>query len=371
MIRVQGLSKAYGDLRVLENVNLEIQRGEVISIIGPSGTGKSTLLRCLNLLERPSQGSILFDGVELLAKGTDVRRIRQKMNMVFQSFNLFTHLTVIENLTLPTTRLLRLKRPDAKNKALELLRLVGLADKADSLPDELSGGQKQRVAIARCLAMNPEVILFDEPTSALDPTMVSEVLAVIRALSQRGITMLIVTHEMDFARNVSHRVLYMDERRIYEAGTPQQIFEQPSLEKTRMFIHRISRFLYTIQSPNYDIFALIGELENFCDKRLVPHEYRRHLILLVQEVLLVLKSMLACGPVDLEIDYSSRTGDLELTWQFAGPISNPFDDALNSPELAMRIIRGLAKTIVFERRDDKNCYRILMHRHLVVPEFTE
>lgn len=360
MIQVEGLSKTFGSLRVLENVNVNVERGEVISLIGPSGTGKSTLLRCLNLLERPNSGSILVDGVDLLAKGTDIRKVRQKMNMVFQSFNLFSHLSVLDNLTLPTTRLLKIRKKDAQRHAIDLLRLVGLADKAQSLPDELSGGQKQRVAIARCLAMNPDAILFDEPTSALDPTMVSEVLAVIRKLSQQGITMLIVTHEMDFARDVSNRVLYMDEGRIYEEGPPEQIFERPRLEKTRMFINRTSRSIHSIQSKDYDIYALIGELETFCDKRLVPHKPRFYLLMMVEEVLQLLKPSLSHGPIDLEVDYSTRNGNLELTCRSNGPPVDPFEDHDLQDDLRLQVIRGLAEKIDVTHENGRNCYRILM-----------
>ena len=239
MIRVEHLSKRFGALEVLKDISLQINEGEVISIIGPSGSGKSTLLRCLNLLEHPDGGTILIDGADILDPKTNVAMIRRKMNMVFQSFNLFDHLSVLDNLTLAPIRLKGTAREQAEEKGCALLELVGLKDKRDSFPDELSGGQKQRVAIARCLAMDPEIILFDEPTSALDPTMINEVLAVIRRLAGQGMTMVIVTHEMDFAREVSTRVIYLDEGVIYETGRPEQIFGQPRREKTRSFISRI------------------------------------------------------------------------------------------------------------------------------------
>lgn len=211
MIRVEHLQKSYGELKVLRDVCTTINKGEVISIIGPSGTGKSTFLRCLNLLDTPTGGAIYIDEKNLLAKDTNVSKIRQRMGMVFQSFNLFEHLSIMENVTIGPIKLLGIPPAEAQAKGLELLRMVGLAEKADSFPNQLSGGQKQRVAIARCLSMNPEIILFDEPTSALDPTMVSEVLAVIRNLAKLGMTMVIVTHEMSFARDVSTRVFYMDQ----------------------------------------------------------------------------------------------------------------------------------------------------------------
>ena len=266
MIKVEHLAKRYGELTVLKDVTVDIAKGEVISIIGPSGTGKSTFLRCLNLLDPPSGGRIEIDGINLLDPATDVPKMRRKMGMVFQSFNLFAHLSVLDNLTLGPIKLLGARKAEAQAKARELLKLVGLAEKAGSFPDELSGGQKQRVAIARCLAMEPQIILFDEPTSALDPTMVSEVLAVMRRLAKEGLTMLVVTHEMDFARDISSRVFYMDEGVIYEQGTPAQIFDQPQREKTRAFIHRIRSVCLRIDSPDFDLYAINAELEQFCEK---------------------------------------------------------------------------------------------------------
>ena len=260
MIRVERLAKQFGTVAVLKDISCEIQKGEVISIIGPSGTGKSTFLRCLNLLEQPTSGAIWFDDTNVLGPNVDVPKIRQRMNMVFQGFNLFSHLTCLENLTLGPMRLLGKTPQEAEAKARDLLRVVGLGEKADHLPDELSGGQKQRVAIARCLAMEPDVILFDEPTSALDPTTVSEVLAVIRGLARDGMTMIIVTHEMEFARNVSSRVMYMDEGVIYEQGPPAQIFDNPTREKTRAFIHRIRSYTKRFTSPDYDLYAMNAEI---------------------------------------------------------------------------------------------------------------
>ena len=220
-------------------MNAEIERGEVISIIGPSGTGKSTFLRCLNRLETPDGGSIVVDGVDVTAPKADLAVVRRKMGMVFQNFNLFGNLTVLGNVMAAQCDILRTPKSAAKKKALELLDRVGLADKPEALPDELSGGQKQRVAIARALAMDPEILLFDEPTSALDPTMVGEVLAVIKDLAKSGMTMLVVTHEMGFARDVSTRILYMDEGVIYEEGTPEAVFNRPEKPKTVEFVGRV------------------------------------------------------------------------------------------------------------------------------------
>ena len=239
MISVAHLRKSFNGVAVLKDVNAEIEKGEVISVIGPSGTGKSTFLRCLNRLETPDGGSIVVGGVDVTAPKADLAAVRRKMGMVFQNFNLFGNLDVLGNVTAAQCDILGTPKDAARCKALELLERVGLADKAEALPDELSGGQKQRVAIARALAMDPEILLFDEPTSALDPTMVGEVLAVIKDLAKTGMTMLIVTHEMGFARDVSTRVFYMDEGVIYEDGTPDAVFNRPQKPKTIEFVGRV------------------------------------------------------------------------------------------------------------------------------------
>lgn len=352
MIRVQGLSKKFGDLLVLNNISTEIRQGEVVSIIGPSGTGKSTFLRCLNLLEQPSAGTIEVDGVNILDPRTNVSQVRQKMNMVFQSFHLFAHLTVLENLTLAPRKLRGLSPAAAEEKARQLLRLVGLAEKGDAFPEELSGGQKQRVAIARCLAMEPEIILFDEPTSALDPTMVSEVLSVIRRLAKEGLTMAIVTHEMDFARDVSSRVFYMDEGRIYEEGTPAEIFDQPRLPKTRAFIHRIRSFQASINSPDFDFFAMNSEIEIFAEKQFLPKAVRLQLLLLVEEVLQLCKPHIAAGRVDLAIDHSEKSGSLELVCETESSVPDPFASPAGADDYGLLIVRQLVGNI--ETRVDQN-----------------
>lgn len=240
LIRIEHLRKEFPDVTPLKDVNLEVRPGEVISIIGPSGTGKTTLLRCINRLEEPTSGKIIIDDEEVTAPKYDLTRIRRKVGMVFQSFNLFSNLNVAENIMTGPVRLLNKTKQEAYDEAMELLERVGLSEKALNYPDELSNGQKQRIAIMRALAMNPEVMLFDEPTSALDPTMVGEVLQVIKGLAGDGMTMLIVTHEMQFANDVSDRILYMDEGVIYEEGTPEQIFGSPKKDKTKSFISRLS-----------------------------------------------------------------------------------------------------------------------------------
>jgi polar amino acid transport system ATP-binding protein len=362
MITVEHLSKQFGDLVVLKDINIEIKKGEVISIIGPSGTGKSTFLRCLNLLDRPSSGSIRIDGVDMLNPKTDVPRIRRKMNMVFQSFNLFSHLSVLENLTIGPTRLLGMGKEDARQKSLELLRLVGLTEKAESYPDELSGGQKQRVAIARCMAMEPEIILFDEPTSALDPTMVSEVLSVIRRLAKDGMTMAIVTHEMDFARDVSNRVLYMDDGLIYEEGTPQQIFENPQREKTRAFINRIRSFNYRINSPDYDLYAMNAEIEAFCEKQILARKTRYNVLLLFEELLQIYSPLLSSTILDMTLSYSEKKERLELVCESTGEAINPLDKERLPDELGLTIINNLLESIDYQRVNDKNRLTLMMKK---------
>ena len=356
MISVRHLSKRYGDLWVLKDINAEIAKGEVISIIGPSGTGKSTFLRCLNLLDRPSGGSIVIDGADILAKGTDEPALRRKMGMVFQSFNLYAHLTVLENLTLGPIKLLKKPPEKAKTRAIALLNLVGLAEKADNFPDELSGGQKQRVAIARCLAMDPEIILFDEPTSALDPTMVSEVLAVIRRLAREGMTMAIVTHEMDFARSVSSRVFYMDEGLIYEQGTPAEVFENPKKEKTRLFIQRIRTLTEKITSKSFDLYKLNSRIEMFCAKHTVEKKTINTLLLAVEEVLLQMLLPRQTGEPDIELrlEFSEKTGEFHLLFDYAGPAEDPLDEALTGNDLSLRLVKKMAKTCSHTFVDGKN-----------------
>ena len=239
MINVENLSKNFGDLKVLKNISTTVNKGEVISIIGPSGSGKSTFLRCINKLEEPTEGHIYIDGMDLMDKNTDINKIRERVGMVFQHFNLFPNMTVLENLTLSPTMVKKESKEEAEKYALYLLEKVGLSDKAKSYPTQLSGGQKQRIAIARALAMKPEVILFDEPTSALDPEMIKEVLDVMRDLAKEGMTMLIVTHEMGFARNVGNRILFMDNGEIIEDCSPKDFFENPTNERIKDFLNKV------------------------------------------------------------------------------------------------------------------------------------
>ena len=239
MITVKNLKKSFGDHVVLQDINEHIFPGEKVVIIGPSGSGKSTFLRCMNLLEVPTSGQIIFDGQDITAKGANINQIRQHMGMVFQHFNLFHHLTIMDNLTLAPVRTRTMSKEEAKEEALRLLRRVGLEDKADSYPGQISGGQKQRIAIVRALAMKPKMMLFDEPTSALDPEMVGEVLEVMKELAEDGMTMAVVTHEMGFAREVATRVLFMDGGGIVEQGTPEELFSNPKNPRTQEFLSKV------------------------------------------------------------------------------------------------------------------------------------
>ena len=361
MISVRHLSKSFGSVTPLKDVNADIEKGEVISVIGPSGTGKSTFLRCLNLLETPTSGEILIDGVNILEKGADIQALRRKMGMVFQSFNLFSHLMVVENLMLGPVDLLGKSRQAAYDRGMELLELVGLRDKALAYPDELSGGQKQRVAIARTLAMDPEIILFDEPTSALDPTMVSEVLGVIRRLAQEGMTMMIVTHEMKFARDVSSRVFYMDQGEIYEEGPPEQVFDRPQRELTRAFIHKVRTYSFQIQSRTFDFYALTAGLDAFARKYLLTPRQANALLLAAEELLMnKLLPAVEGGPdITLTAGYSEETGTVELT--FAWPSPAPTPDLLagdGGDDLSLLLLKKLLKTQTLRREGDQNLLRV-------------
>lgn len=241
IIKVDNMTKSYGDLVVLENINTEVYKGDIIAIIGPSGCGKSTFIRTLNLLETPNDGAIYIDGINITDKKVNINKMRQRVGMVFQHFNLFPNLTIRENITLAPIQTKIMSKEDAKKKADELLERVGLLDKADAYPDTLSGGQKQRIAIVRALAMNPEVLLFDEPTSALDPEMVGEVLELMKELAKEGMTMVVVTHEMSFAKEVATKVMFFDEKIIKEEGTPEEVFGNPKSQRLQTFLARVNR----------------------------------------------------------------------------------------------------------------------------------
>lgn len=286
LIEVRHLRKEYPNITPLKDVNATIDKGEVISVIGPSGTGKSTFLRCLNRLETPTSGQILVDGQDVCAPDADLPALRRKMGMVFQNYELFNHKLVVENLMMAPMDLLGLSKQEAYDQALELLETVGLRDKALSFPRELSGGQRQRVAIARGLAMRPQILLFDEPTSALDPQMVSEVLNVMIDLAGRGLTMVVVTHEMRFARDVSTRVFYMDRGECWEAGPPEQIFEHPRRQETHDFIFRVRSWEWKIDTLKTDVPAMSASLVAYCQRQFMGQRAANACELLVEEVVI-------------------------------------------------------------------------------------
>lgn len=355
MITVRNLSKKFGKLVVLNDVTIDIQKGEIISIIGPSGTGKSTFLRCLNLLEVPTGGSIEIDGVSILDKSSDVPKIRRKMGMVFQSFNLYAHLTVLDNLTLGPKKLLKKKTQEANTKAMELLKLVGLSEKAYNFPDQLSGGQSQRVAIARCLAMETDIILFDEPTSALDPTMISEVLSVIRRLANEGMTMIIVTHEMEFAKNISNRVFYMDEGCIYEEGTPEQIFENPQREKTKAFINKVRSMHYKIVHEDFDWFELQAEIEEFSVKQMIHPNVCGYAQQLAERILRAQKEF---TDTRISMSFSEKSGQVTMVIDSLGAPFNPLEYPKSQAELTA--LQAHCKSLDYNYFNGRNILTINM-----------
>lgn len=319
MIELKHLRKEFEDTTPLKDVNLTINDGDVIAVIGPSGTGKSTLLRCINLLEEPTSGEIIVNGEVINSKDCDINEVRKKMGMVFQSFNLFGHLTVIENIMNPQITLLGKGRQESYDKAMDLLHKVGLASKALNYPDELSGGQQQRIAIARTLAMDPDIILFDEPTSALDPSMIGEVQSVIGMLAKTGRTMVIVTHEMDFARKISNRVLFLDEGGIYEDGSPKQIFEHPQKPKTQTFINRLSSLEYAMNYEDFDIEQVAEDLQSYAEKHLIESERTSKVQLAVEGI--VMNNLLEMDiepKIIVRIVYSEKKDLLTLTILYSG-----------------------------------------------------
>jgi len=343
MIKIEHLVKAYPDVTPLQDVSAEIHDGDVIAVIGPSGTGKSTLLRCINLLERPTSGKIWIGEEEITNPRCSVSRIRQRMGMVFQSFNLFGHMTVIENIMFSPVKLKGMSRQEAYDKGMALLRMVGLAEKALNYPDELSGGQKQRVAIARTLAMDPEIILLDEPTSALDPTMVDEVQTVIRELSKSGKTMMIVTHEMNFARAISNRVFYMDQGGIYEEGTSEQIFDHPQKELTRRFIKKLKVLELVIDSRDFDFIGADSAVENYCRQNEIPGRERDRIHRVIEE--LVQQILLPVMPkphIRILIEHDVQEGSTAVTVAYSG---EAFDPNSTDNKLSYTVLKSAAEEI--------------------------
>lgn len=345
MIELSHLEKKYKNATPLADVNAVINDGDVISVIGPSGTGKSTLLRCIDLLERPTGGKILLDGIDITDPKYDVTRARRRMGMVFQSFNLFGHLTVIENLMQPQMDILKRTKQEAYEKGVELLKRVGLSGRELAYPEMLSGGQQQRVAIARTLAMDPDIILLDEPTSALDPTMVGEVQSVIRDMAGSGRTMMIVTHEMNFARAICNRVFYMDMGGIYEDGTPEQIFEHPERELTKRFIHKLKVLEFLIESIDFDFAGAGTEIDRYCLKNDVEARTKYRIRLAFEELVLqMLRQTLEETPIKLTIEYSEKEDKTVVTASYGGARFNP-EDSDNS--LSYTVLKNSVKDISY------------------------
>jgi len=358
MIRIENISKSFGNLSVLKDVSTQIEKGECIGVIGPSGAGKSVFLRTIAMLEKPDKGSVFINGIDITGKDIDINKVREKMGMVYQGFHLFSHLNVLDNITLAPQKVKKQDRTSAEKRATELLKMVGLSEKAKSYPHELSGGQQQRIAIARCLAMDPEILLFDEPTSALDPSMTSEVLAIIRKLTKTGITMIIVTHEMSFAREVSGRIFYMDEGGIYEEGTPADIFDTPQKEKTKAFIRKLKIFSFEIHSKGFDIVKMNVQIEDFCHKYNIESKRIYHVQLLLEE--LILEIFKHCyensSPVlTYTIEYSDVNKEISVNMSYTGNRFNPFESKSDTEEnLGILLVKSISKKsdYLFEKNEN-------------------
>ena len=343
MLEIKHLRKSFEEVTPLRDVNCTISQGEVVSVIGPSGTGKSTLLRCINGLERPTDGEILYNGKNIFASELELSEARKHIGMVFQSFNLFPHLTVLQNVMQPQIDLRRRSKQEAYDKAAELLKRVGMYGHIHSYPETLSGGQQQRVAIARTVSMDPEIILFDEPTSALDPTMVGEVQAVIRDLAGMGKTMMIVTHEMKFARQVCNRVFYMDQGGIYEDGTPERVFGDPQKELTRRFIRHINALEIVVEDRYFDFNGAVSSLTRYGLKNQVPPRslYRIQAVFeeLCQQILI---PRIENPKILFAAEYEEDSGKVSVSVHYNG---EPFDPRTSENTLAVQMISGLTEDI--------------------------
>lgn len=340
MIEIRNLRKEYPNVQPLRDVNADIHDGDVISVIGPSGTGKSTFLRCINLLDQPDGGSIKIDGEEILSPSCDRNRIRKKMGMIFQSFNLFENVTAIENIMYPQMDLLGRSKQEAYDASIKLLRRMGIMNIKFSYPDELSGGEKQRVAIARALALDPSIILFDEPTSSMDPAMTCQVETVIKDLAREGKTMIITTHEMSFARAISNRVFFLDQGVICEEGTPDQIFNHPQKDETRRFIRKLKVLEIEIKDADFDFPAAYGEIDSFCRKNHIPSRIFMRIQLVFEELIQqILLPKLPEPDLLFSVEYSDALEEATVMVDYKG---EPLDLDSTDNRLAFGMLRGAA-----------------------------
>ncbi len=352
MIQIEHLRKEYPNAIPLKDVSVTINDGDIISIIGPSGTGKSTLIRCINMLDCPTSGKIIVNGIDVTDKHCNICDVRKKMGMVFQNFNLFEHLTVLENVMFAPMNLLKMSKQEAYDRAIELLRMVGMDRRTMNYPYMLSGGQKQRVAIARTLSLDPDIILFDEPTSALDPTMVGEVQSVIRSLTKMGKTMMIVTHEMKFAREICNRVFYMDNGGIYEDGTPEQIFDNPQKERTRRFIRHLKVFETVIDGVDFDFVGIASELERYAYKNEMPPKMTYRLRALFEEMCheLILPAI-EQKLINFTVEYNAETQAATAIITYPG---KSYDPSTSDNELSLAIINNAADNIQYSFNEKEN-----------------
>ena len=350
MIEFRHVQKAFGSSVILKDINATVNEGDSIALIGHSGSGKSTLLRCLNFLDPPTGGQIFVDGEDITAPGCNINNVRKKMGMVFQSYNLFDHMTVIENIMYAPVRLLGMSRQDAYDRGVGLLKKVGLADRTLKYPSSLSGGQKQRVAIARTLAMDPEIILFDEPTSALDPAMVGEVEAVIESLARAGKTMMIVTHEMSFAKKVANRVFYLDEGIIYEEGTPDQIFNHPQKEKTSRFVRMLKVLDLRIDGSGADFVEASAEIDSYCFKNHIPVRTTNRIRSVIEELCVqMLLPVIKDETINVCVEYSEEEASTCIIVKYPGRF-RPED---SGEELSYRILMANLESISYSYDEAK------------------
>ena len=360
MIEIKDLHKTFYVNPILNGIDTTINDGDIIAIIGGSGCGKSTFIRCINLLNEPTSGQIILDGEDISAKDYDRTLIGKKIGMVFQSFNLFNNYTVLENIMMPQIDILHRSNQEAYDTAMSLLEMVNLSSKGFSYPEALSGGQKQRVAIARTLAMDPEVMLFDEPTSALDPTMVGEVKAVIKQLTKTGKTMLIVTHDMEFARSIANRVFFMCEGKIYEEGTPEEIFDHPKKEKTKQFIRQMKTIEFEIKDRRFDFYEAYAEIENYCQKNLIEDEQAYHLESILDETCReLLFPYLENIDIDCEIEYAPKEKNLFIIFKYG---KEKYDIRDCDNQLSLRIIEGFSKSIRYFENPESDYYNTISIR---------